>query len=183
MQQGSVSWTLDRDDALQFARRRDAELFAAEDKDAWLIQNLSAPRAAPEGQRKSVATLCVERTANGQLQNWWLDGEWRENLPAGEYPLYAAPPAAPENCCPGIQHAGCNYLAACGTVCNKCGQVATPLSQPAAPEGYVLVPVEPTAEMLEAGVFRRAIQDRSNDKNTGEIWTDMLAAAKGGKDE
>lgn len=24
--------------------------------------------------------------------------------------------------CQGAAHAGCNYLATCGTVCNKCGQ-------------------------------------------------------------
>jgi hypothetical protein len=28
--------------------------------------------------------------------------------------------------CPGVQHAGCNYLAACGSVCNKCGQIVKP---------------------------------------------------------
>jgi hypothetical protein len=28
--------------------------------------------------------------------------------------------------CPGVQHAGCNYLAACNTVCNKCGQIVKP---------------------------------------------------------
>ena len=26
--------------------------------------------------------------------------------------------------CRGVKHSGCNYLAACGSVCNKCGQVA-----------------------------------------------------------
>lgn len=26
--------------------------------------------------------------------------------------------------CRGVNHSGCNYLAACGSVCNKCGQVA-----------------------------------------------------------
>ena len=26
--------------------------------------------------------------------------------------------------CRGVTHPGCNYLAACGSVCNKCGQVA-----------------------------------------------------------
>ena len=26
--------------------------------------------------------------------------------------------------CRGVTHSGCKYLAACGSVCNKCGQVA-----------------------------------------------------------
>lgn len=26
--------------------------------------------------------------------------------------------------CRGVTHPGCNYLAACGSVCNKCGQLA-----------------------------------------------------------
>lgn len=30
-------WTTNVDDALQFARRRDADLFAEEDEDAWAI--------------------------------------------------------------------------------------------------------------------------------------------------
>jgi hypothetical protein len=33
-------WTRDPVEALQFARRRDAELFAAEDEDAWLIMQV-----------------------------------------------------------------------------------------------------------------------------------------------
>lgn len=37
MEQGIPKWTLDLDEALQFARRKDAELFAAEDEDAWVI--------------------------------------------------------------------------------------------------------------------------------------------------
>lgn len=36
-------WTTDRDAALHFARRTDAEAFAKEDEDAWLIQPVGAP--------------------------------------------------------------------------------------------------------------------------------------------
>nr|WP_180167730.1 hypothetical protein [Stenotrophomonas sp. SbOxS2]NYU00955.1 hypothetical protein [Stenotrophomonas sp. SbOxS2] len=36
-------WTADMDAALQFARRTDAEAFAKEDEDAWLIQPVGAP--------------------------------------------------------------------------------------------------------------------------------------------
>jgi len=105
--------------------------------------------------------------------------------------LVFAPPAATENRCPGIQHAGCNYLAACGTVCNKCGQVVTPLSQPAAPEGYVLVPVEPTEAMIEAwcGLALSRIKRRvfGDDKAPGivegckEGYRAMLAARPKGE--
>ncbi|HHA2767548.1 TPA: hypothetical protein ACOECM_001526 [Stenotrophomonas maltophilia] len=35
-------WTADRDAALHFARRTDAEAFAKEDQDAWLIQPVGA---------------------------------------------------------------------------------------------------------------------------------------------
>jgi hypothetical protein len=35
-------WTTDRDAALHFARRTDAEAFAKEDEDAWLIQPVGA---------------------------------------------------------------------------------------------------------------------------------------------
>lgn len=37
LDQGMPKWTVDLDEALQFARRKDAELFAAEDEDAWVI--------------------------------------------------------------------------------------------------------------------------------------------------
>lgn len=46
MNQGMSAWTLDIDEALQFARRKDAETFAAEDEDAWQI--LPVPRTAHE---------------------------------------------------------------------------------------------------------------------------------------
>jgi hypothetical protein len=37
LDQGVPKWTIDLDEALQFSRRKDAELFAAEDEDAWVI--------------------------------------------------------------------------------------------------------------------------------------------------
>ncbi|MCO7495066.1 hypothetical protein [Stenotrophomonas maltophilia] len=39
-------WTSDRDQALHFARRGDAEAFANDDEDAWLIQPVGAPAQA-----------------------------------------------------------------------------------------------------------------------------------------
>lgn len=35
MRQGMIVWTADHNEALRFARREDAERFAAEDEDAW----------------------------------------------------------------------------------------------------------------------------------------------------
>lgn len=40
-------WTTDRDQALQFARRDDAEVFARDDEDAWLIQPAVTLAATP----------------------------------------------------------------------------------------------------------------------------------------
>ena len=42
-------WTYDRDKALRFARREDAEVFAREDEDAWRIEPFAALRAQPAG--------------------------------------------------------------------------------------------------------------------------------------
>ncbi|MEF9875152.1 MAG: hypothetical protein RR778_15775 [Glutamicibacter sp.] len=39
-------WTSDRDQALHFARRADAEAFANDDEDAWLIQPVGMPAQA-----------------------------------------------------------------------------------------------------------------------------------------
>lgn len=38
---GWTGWTEDVDEALQFARRRDAEAFCAEDEDAWCITTVN----------------------------------------------------------------------------------------------------------------------------------------------
>lgn len=41
VQQGMPAWTDNTDDALQFARRRDAELWAEEDEDAWRVLEIA----------------------------------------------------------------------------------------------------------------------------------------------
>jgi hypothetical protein len=46
MEQGQIMWTLDRENALRFARREDAEKFAAEDEDAWKILPVSSGSAS-----------------------------------------------------------------------------------------------------------------------------------------
>jgi hypothetical protein len=45
MERGWPTWTADKEQALRFARRTDAEKFAAEDEDAWLIVPVEGPRA------------------------------------------------------------------------------------------------------------------------------------------
>jgi hypothetical protein len=37
MNQGAITWIADANEALRFARRIDAEKFAAEDEDAWFV--------------------------------------------------------------------------------------------------------------------------------------------------
>lgn len=48
MKQGFSAWTLDINEALQFARRKDAELFAAEDDEAWQVLPVPTERSAAE---------------------------------------------------------------------------------------------------------------------------------------
>lgn len=50
LEQGVPVWTADSLKALRFARREDAELFAAEDEDAWLITEHSWEGPLPATQ-------------------------------------------------------------------------------------------------------------------------------------
>ena len=50
---------------------------------------------------------------------------------------------------------------------------------PAIPEGYVLVPKEPTETMCDAGWN---CYDKNNDCSVGDIYKDMITAAQGGKE-
>lgn len=66
----------------------------------------------------------------------WLDDADPEECAdlLGRVEAALAQPAAPA--CPGIPRPGCNYYAACGTACNKCGKVHSAhllMPQPAAP--------------------------------------------------
>jgi hypothetical protein len=50
LKQGMSAWTNDIDEALQFARRKDAELYCAEDEDAWHIYTVPKQvKTSPEG--------------------------------------------------------------------------------------------------------------------------------------
>lgn len=81
-------WTADRDAALWFARRSDAEAFAAEDEDAWRILPVSALASHPAGQsaetdalvdRFAVALKAKLRAAEAKYgwQNGWLKSDWQ----------------------------------------------------------------------------------------------------------
>lgn len=65
--------------------------------------------------------------------------------------------------------------------CNEPGEYAMPLyasvprpTRPAIPEGYKLVPIEPTREMIRQGIDRK---EAPNGGSVRDIWIGMLAAA------
>lgn len=62
----------------------------------------------------------------------------------------------------------------------------TQLGAQVAPAGYVLVPGEPTPEMLEAGRWSEYGEETSrlhavDDEDVRAVWSRMLAAAKGSR--
>jgi hypothetical protein len=64
--------------------------------------------------------------------------------------------------------------------------IVTRTPQPVVPEGYVLVPVEPTEAMLRAGLGWREVDPDEQIRNKeadmcSRIWQAMLSAAKGGE--
>jgi len=60
---------------------------------------------------------CVQATVNKSTAIGWRanGGEVRD--------LYVLPVAQPSKECAGVGDSKCNYLAHCGSVCNKCGKV------------------------------------------------------------
>ena len=98
------------------------------------ITALKEALAQPE--QKPVAAYLEVRRPNGPWQRYNLyssvavaeDAMRRIEGPPIEVrvlPLYTAPPKPePEpHQCKGIPRKGCNYLTACGHVCNKCGEI------------------------------------------------------------
>ena len=99
-------WTTDRNAALRFARREDAETFSREDEDAWLIQSITASTATPESA-EPVATISRKGNAIGGLV--WTDAASRADLPDGTK-LYTHPtPAASDG---GLREAKIDALIA-----------------------------------------------------------------------
>ena len=62
--------------------------------------------------------------------HWPID-QWRS---IAKTPLFAHPPAlTTQKVCHGIPRIGCNYLAECDSICNKCGQLHAVQFIPQAP--------------------------------------------------
>lgn len=63
-------WTSDRDQALHFARRADAEAFASDDEDAWLIQPVGVlAQAVDLGQFRWAVQFCRGHHSHGSALN------------------------------------------------------------------------------------------------------------------
>lgn len=72
-------WTADRDAALHFARRTDAEAFAKEDEDAWLIQPIFVPTKALE-RRQCVPPMWLSEQIGGPLDDLTPGQAWRDGF-------------------------------------------------------------------------------------------------------
>ena len=83
----------------------------------------AAEQAAFEGWLASLG-----RDADRYVMSMWFGSSatmptYRDRWTEGQWTGWKARAAlAPK--CRGVKHSGCEYLAACGSVCNKCGQVA-----------------------------------------------------------
>ena len=79
---------------------------------------------ALEGNPISHAGLVNTKQAITAIKEALAQPEPEYVLPGGGYvpPIPLAPPQEPHQC-RGIPRKGCNYLTACGHVCNKCGQI------------------------------------------------------------
>ncbi|WP_242875614.1 hypothetical protein [Stenotrophomonas maltophilia] len=72
-------WTADRDEALHFARRTDAEAFAKEDEDAWLIQPIFVPTKALE-RHHCVPPMWLSEQIGGPLDDLTPGQAWRDGF-------------------------------------------------------------------------------------------------------
>ena len=128
--------------------------------------------AQPQGEGEAVASIYIGADGSREFD------DWKCQLPPGRNVLYTTPPSSPQAApTPPNQ-------------CDTCG--AQPASQQAAqavPEGWQLVPVEPTAKMISAALRDcGGIGGGSCGEHTGvdgsdfaDVWDTMLRAAKGEK--
>lgn len=72
-------WTVDRDEALHFARRTDAEAFAKEDEGAWLIQPIFVPTKALE-RHHCVPPMWLSEQIGGPLDDLTPGQAWRDGF-------------------------------------------------------------------------------------------------------
>lgn len=72
-------WTTDRDAALHFARRSDAEAFSKEDEDAWLIQPIVMPTKALD-RHHYVPPMWLSEQIGGPLDDLTPGQAWRDGF-------------------------------------------------------------------------------------------------------
>lgn len=72
-------WTTDRDAALHFARRTDAEAFAKEDEDAWLIQSIVMPTKALD-RHHCVPPMWLSEQIGGPFDDLTPGQAWRDGF-------------------------------------------------------------------------------------------------------
>lgn len=90
--------------------------------------------------------------------------------------LYTAQPAAPA--CPGIPRPGCSYYAACGTVCNKCGEVHSAhllMPQPAVPADGDGLLGRAFLARVEADCFEDGVDADLRDSGIGRLADAWIA--------
>jgi len=75
---------------------------------------------------------------------------------------HTAPAPTTQKVCHGIPRIGCNYLAECGTVCNKCGKVHLGVHMPA-PDAQPLEDWDSTLKELKAELFERELHRKTRE--------------------
>lgn len=88
MDASGIQWTDDPNKAIRFARRGDAEMFAAGDEDAWLlVEHMWC--SSHELPAEPVAPIVNVHVKNGEIvsHNWFTPG-----LPDGRHDLFPVPP-------------------------------------------------------------------------------------------
>jgi len=148
--------------------------------EAGLIADLNKRIAALEAE---LAALREQEPVAFQFgQRWqYVANYWPpENVDCTARPLYTAPQPAIQSDWADRQ-AKAKALADSNTLLTG-SRSTVPVVEPAIPEGFVLVPVEPTPEMLGAGrdsLIRGKFQKVKN--NYERIYKSMLAAQQEGK--
>ena len=133
------------------------------DQNAQIVEDARSLLAALDAARGQ-ATVWMHRESEDieYSKKPWMGAEWQ--------PLYSAPPAA------AVLLDGTGYessdVVRIVREHKARGVVAEPSPAAVVPEGYALVPVEPTPEMVEAGARW------GSRRHAAGAWAAMLAAAE-----
>jgi len=65
--------------------------------------------------------VMLEKMERDAFEKWWARQQKDPTKPITPRMAWDAR-AALQKPCRGVEHNGCNYLAPCGSICNKCGQ-------------------------------------------------------------